>query len=237
MKEKILVTGHASGIGNHIAKRFHESGYSVIGLDLNLATDLPADVVQVQCDLSDEESVTNVFNQLDTFSIAVNCAGISGVRKEICKLKTKDIMDSWKGIFLPTFLSLREEVLIMRKCPAETKGRIVNISSFTALYGGKNMLAYSSSKAAIVNLTKVAAAENSPNIFVNSVSPATIDTPMIRKKYNGGLPNYENSYLTGNCGSPEDVFIAVNMLINNNFMTGYDLVIDGGFSSNFELKL
>ncbi len=125
---------------------------------------------------------------------------------------------------------------MMNEMKSDAPCKIVNIASFTAMFGCKNMLAYSAAKASIVNLTKVAAVECSPRILINSVSPATIDTPLIRKKYEGELPDYSSTYLTGSCGSVEDVFLAVDMLLKNNFITGYDLVIDGGFSSNFEVR-
>jgi len=99
------------------------------------------------------------------------------------------------------------------------------------------MVAYSSAKAAIVNLTKVCAVENAPKILVNSISPATIDTPMIRGKYAGRLPDYGEAYLTGNCGTVSDVWAAMNFILNNNFMTGSDIVMDGGYSASFSLKL
>lgn len=99
------------------------------------------------------------------------------------------------------------------------------------------MIAYSSAKAAIVNLTKVCAVENAPRILINAISPATIDTPMIRRKYNEQLPDYTAAYLTESCGSTHDVWTAVKFLIDNNFMTGSDLVMDGGYSSAFALQL
>lgn len=119
----------------------------------------------------------------------------------------------------------------------DTIGKIINIASSTAGLGAKNMAAYSCAKAAIINLTKVCAVENAPGILVNSISPASIDTPMIRKKYQGGLPDYHNTYLTGHCGTVSDVFSVINMLIENDFITGQDIVIDGGYSSAFLLRL
>ncbi|KAB0547378.1 SDR family oxidoreductase [Pantoea stewartii] len=79
---------------------------------------------------------------------------------------------------------------MMNEMKSDTPCKIVNIASFTAMFGCKNMLAYSAAKASIVNLTKVAAVECSPGVLINSVSPATIDTPLIRKKYDGDLPDY-----------------------------------------------
>lgn len=236
MSDKIIVTGHASGIGYHLAKRFHDLGVSVTGIDKNISDELNCEIEQINCDLSDEDSVTKVFSRLNGCNFAVNCAGVSGIRDIIINLGKNDLVNSWEKIFIPTFLSLREEIKMMNKMKSDAPCKIVNIASFTAMFGCKNMLAYSSAKASIVNLTKVAAVECSPGILINSVSPATIDTPLIRKKYEGELPDYSSTYLTENCGSVEDVFLAVDMLLKNNFITGYDLVIDGGFSSNFEVR-
>ncbi|MGX5025135.1 SDR family NAD(P)-dependent oxidoreductase [Enterobacter sp. UPMP2060] len=236
MRRKIIVTGHASGIGYHLANRFHDLGFSVTGIDKNISDKLNCEIEQIICDLSDEVSVTRTFRHLSGYTFAVNCAGVSGVRDKIVNLGKDDLIDSWEKIFIPTFLSLREEIKMMNEMKSDAPCKIVNIASFTAMFGCKNMLAYSAAKASIVNLTKVAAVENSPGVLINSVSPATIDTPLIRKKYDGDLPDYSSTYLTGNCGSVEDVFLAVDMLLKNNFITGFDLVIDGGFSSNFEVR-
>lgn len=236
MEKKIIITGHASGIGYHLAKRFHESGFTVAGIDKNLSDDLSSEIKQIQCDLSEERSVSKTFDLLSGYCFAVNCAGVSGVRNNITELDKQALTGSWEKIFIPTFLSLKEEIKMMSKIENETPKKIVNIASFTAWVGCKNMLAYSAAKASIVNLTKVAAVECAPDILINSVSPATIDTPLIRKKYNGELPDYTDTYLTGQCGSVEDVFIAVEMLLKNNFTTGYDMVLDGGFSCRFGVK-
>ena len=236
MENKIIVTGHASGIGYHLANRFHDLGFSVTGIDKNISDELNCEIEQVICDLSDEDSVTGVFSGFSGYSFAVNCAGVSGVREKIVNLGKYDLINSWEKIFIPTFLSLREEIKVMNEIKSDTPCKIVNIASFTAMFGCKNMLAYSAAKASIVNLTKVAAVECSPRVLINSVSPAAIDPHLIRKEYDGDLPNYSSTYLTGNCGSVEDVFLAVEMLLKNNFITGFDLVIDGGFSSNFEVR-
>ncbi|EIA0016346.1 NAD(P)-dependent oxidoreductase, partial [Salmonella enterica] len=79
MKNKIIVTGHASGIGYHLANRFHDLGFSVTGIDKNISDELNCEIEQVICDLSDEDSVTRIFSGLCGYTFAVNCAGVSGV--------------------------------------------------------------------------------------------------------------------------------------------------------------
>lgn len=100
----------------------------------------------------------------------------------------------------------------------------------------KNFAAYGAAKASIINITKVTAIENaSNNIQINSISPANIDTPMIRKKYNGELKDYSNVYYTKNCGTVMDVYSVVKMLENNSFMTGSDIKLDGGITDLFQI--
>ncbi|HGJ5858050.1 SDR family NAD(P)-dependent oxidoreductase [Arsenophonus nasoniae] len=233
--KKILITGHASGIGDHAIRQFHNQGYEVIGLDVNINKELDKSILQIACDLTDENQVTKTFGQLPHIDYAVNCAGVSGVRKPILALTSENIIDSFRSIFMPTFYAVKQEIKLMKE--KESLSKIINIASSTASMGANNMAAYSCAKAAIVNLTKVCAVENAPNILVNSISPATIDTPMIRKKYHGRLPDYSKMYLTGNCGTTGDVFSVISMLIQNNFITGQDIVIDGGYSSAFLLRL
>jgi NAD(P)-dependent dehydrogenase (short-subunit alcohol dehydrogenase family) len=233
--KKILITGSASGIGNFIARELFHKGYSIIGIDLKTDPTLPKSISQMVCDLSSTEDTLVCFSDINHIDYAVNCAGVSGVRKEIPSLIEDELLDSWQKIFISCFNSLKNEIKLIHRNNSG-RGKIINIASFTASVGRKSGLAYSSAKAAVVNMTKVAAAELSPSILVNSISPATIDTPMIRTKYNNALPDYSNVYPSGTCGTPMDVFSAVEMFLKNDFLTGYDLVMDGGHSETFSLK-
>ncbi len=235
MRKNVIITGHASGIGLYIAKKFHDSGFNVIGLDKDRTFKLDKSIMQIQCNLSHWDEVEDVFGHIEKVDYAVNCAGVSGVRKSVSDITSEEVVSSYRAIFLPALHACKAEINCMLKNDGVSK--IVNIASSTAFVGGRNMLAYSSAKAAIVNLTKVCAVEYAPKILINSISPATIDTPMIRTKYSGTLPDYREAYLTGDCGTVNDVWAAVKFLIENNFMTGSDLVMDGGYSSSFSLQL
>ena len=235
MKKHIVVTGHASGIGLYIAQKFHEEGFNVTGIDKNNVKELDKSITQIKCDLSCWEETESVFKNIKYADYAINCAGVAGVRKSVDEISSEEILESWKTIFLPALHACKAEIKNMQR--SDNISRIINIASATASVGGKNMVAYSSAKAAIVNMTKVCAVECAPHILVNSISPATIDTPMIRKKYDGNLPDYSQAYLTGGCGTVHDVWTAVKFIVENNFMTGSDLIIDGGYSASFSLKL
>lgn len=233
--KNILITGSASGIGNFIARELFHKGYSIIGVDLKTDPTLPNSISQIVCDLSSAKDTLVCFSDINHIDYAVNCAGIFGIRKEISLLNEDELYDSWRKIFISCFNSLKNEITLINRNKSG-RGKIINIASFTASAGRKSGLAYSSAKAAVVNMTKVAAAELSPSILVNSISPATVDTPMIRIKYNNELPDYSHIYPSGTCGTPMDVFSAVEMFLSNDFLTGYDLVMDGGYSEIFSLK-
>ncbi|WP_235424054.1 SDR family NAD(P)-dependent oxidoreductase [Citrobacter koseri] len=233
--KKILITGSASGIGNFITRELFHKEHSIIAVDLKKDHTLPESITQIVCDLSSWENCLSCFSDINHINYAVNCAGISGIRKPLHDLTEQELHETWQKVFISCFNSLKYETILIKRNPSE-KGKIINIGSFTAAVGRKEGLAYSAAKAAVVNLTKVAAAELSPTILVNSISPATIDTPMIRSKYDNNLPDYSNTYPSGSCGTPQDVYSAVEMFLNNNFLTGYDLVMDGGYSEIFSLR-
>lgn len=227
MNKTFLVTGCSSGIGHYITQKLIIKGSNVIGIDYHKYT--PSSKIQFhQIDLTNESLVKEVFESLSSIDFAINCAGVSAARKDLTCFSSNEILDEWGLNFLATFNPLKYEILKMR---TQNKGSIVNISSITAHRGMEGFTAYSSAKSSILSITKVAAIENSAfNIRVNSISPATIDTPMIRKKSNGKLRDYTDVYFTGHCGTTHDVFLGIEMLLHNEFLTGYDLRLDGGVS-------
>lgn len=231
MKKIVLVTGAASGIGNYTALQYINSGYTVIAVDV--APEIELDCTYYQCDLSSENDAWKMFKNIDKIDIAINCAGVSSIRKQLIDFSSDEVINGWSLNFLPTFNSLKYQIQNMQ---GHGGGKIINIASITGSIGINNSLVYGGAKASIINMTKVAAIEYAKdNILVNSISPATIDTPMIRKKYNGTLKDYSHVYYTNNCGNVNDVYSVIKMLEQNTFMTGNDIVLDGGMTNLFEI--
>ncbi len=224
MKKYVVVTGGASGIGQYIAQQYTKKEYQVIVIDREKNNE--ENLISYICDLCDEEMTIATFEKIPRIDLAINCAGVSCIRDKLIQFSAKEISTQWAQNFLPSFNALKQEIKIMK---SNGGGKIINIASVSGSIGMKNFIAYSAAKASIINMTKVAAIEHAEDkIFINSISPATIDTPMIRKKYNGGLKDYSNTYYTGHCGTVEDVYSVVLMLEQNNFMTGNDIILDGG---------
>ncbi len=232
LMKNILVTGCASGIGHHIALSLIKQGHNVIGLDIN-EIEIPNLSSFYKTDCSQEREVQAVFANFGRLDVAINCAGISGIRKEVIDLHPKEILNAFDTNFLGTFFCMQQELVMMRKVK---QGKIINIASILGHIGVQKALSYAASKAAIIALTKTAAAENADyNIQINSISPATINTPLVRKLNQENPKNYAQIYPIGHCGNVSDVQGIVNMLIHNNFMTGSDIKLDGGLTDTFSI--
>lgn len=233
MKKTALVTGASSGIGHTVALNLFEMDYDIIAIDQQTCN-FPKGITSYILDLKNDVELKNIFTNIERLDLAINCAGVACTRKPIIEFSGAELMEQSQQNFLITFNAMKFEILKMKQHGA---GKIINIASNTAHFGLRDRIAYSTSKASIVNMTKVAAIESAPyNIQINSISPASIDTPLLQEKYNGKKPNYRDIYYTRDCGSTEDVFTAVRMFIENNFLTGYDLIMDGGLSELFDVS-
>lgn len=233
-----IVTGAARGIGKAIAERLAAEGARIAILDINLdaaketAGNLAQNAVAVQCDVSEESSVTSAFSaaveQLETLDILVNNAGIVGHDTPV-----KDLPESeWRrvmGINLTgTYLCSREAVKIMI---SRGKGAIVSLASISGKEGNANMAPYSVSKAGVINFTKVLAKEvMAEGIRVNCVAPALIDSPLL-----DGMDQERVAFLTskvpmGRLGRMEEVAATVYFLCSDesSFTTGQCFDCSGG---------
>ena len=150
---------------------------------------------------------------------------------------------SWRGLLTDMTLSQWERVFAVNVTGAflccrgalpemirQKRGCIVNISSMWGQQGASCEAAYSASKAALIGLTQALAREEGPSgIRVNCVAPGVIDTPM-----NGALSQEDLDALREETplervGSPEEVAQAVLSLVENPFITGQTLGVNGGF--------
>jgi NAD(P)-dependent dehydrogenase (short-subunit alcohol dehydrogenase family) len=135
----------------------------------------------------------------------------------------------------PIFLFTKYSIDLLKK----SKGNIINIGSVHSVSTSSNIAAYASSKAAIVGLTKNLAIELGKfNIRVNCVSPGAIDTKMLRSGLNRDnidmyseedlLHNIEKLHLLKKIGKPKDIANCVYFILDNEFINGSNIIIDGG---------
>jgi 3-oxoacyl-[acyl-carrier protein] reductase len=182
-------------------------------------------------DVADEAQVLTLFAEalprLGGLDILVNCAGVL-FEKPLLDTTAAEF-DRLIAINLRgTFLVGREALRAMTR---QRRGRIINIASELAYLGCERMSAYCASKGAVVSLTRSWAREFAPDILVNAIAPGPTDTPMLTTEYmepatvagSGNVP-------LGRIGRPEEIAAAAVFLANpaNSYMTGQCISPNGG---------
>jgi len=237
-----LISGGARGMGAVEAKLFAEEGAKVIIGDIleeegrkveAEINEAGGECVFVLLDVSSEEAWQNAVNEAVSrygkLDILVNNAGIYRAHnvEETTSDEWDQVMDiNAKGVFLGT----KHAIPAMRDAGG---GSIVNISSVAGLVGSRATSAYNASKGAVRLLTKSTAIQYaSDGIRANSVHPGTIETPMTEGFLADPSMRQDRMDRTpiGRLGKPEDVAYGALFLASDeaSFMTGSELVIDGG---------
>ena len=227
----VLVTGGVRGIGRSIALKFKEKGYRVCAVysrDEESANELSAMGVEVyRADVSKENEVVALFQKVGEVDVLVNNAGVSLI-KQIQDVSYEEYNTLISVNVGGAFLCAREAAKGMI---AKQSGLIVNISSVWGEVGGSCESVYSASKAALIGFTKALAKELGwSGIRVNSVSPGVIDTKMNAHFSAEDMQALKEEIPMGRIGTGEDVANAVLYLEENDYVTGVDLPVNGGFS-------
>lgn len=168
MKPLAVVTGGSTGVGAAVAEDLRARGWTVVSLSRREG-----------CDVSDETQVEAAFARLERLDALVNNAAIL-VKRPFHEISAAE-WDLQLGAGLRgAFLCSRAAFRRMR----ETGGSIVMVSSLSGVYGAEKfpgMAAYVAAKSGLAGLTEALAAEGRPwGIRVNAVSPAAVDTEMLR---------------------------------------------------------
>jgi 2-keto-3-deoxy-L-fuconate dehydrogenase len=233
-----VVTGGASGIGLATALLLAERGARVAVMDLR-ADDLPEPLIGFACDLTSDDSVRAAVDALvaalGRLDVLVNNAGIGAVGTV-----ADNADDEWTRVLDVNVLGLvrvtRAALPHLRRSPAAA---IVNTCSIAATAGLPGRALYSASKGAVLALTRAMAADHvAEGIRVNSVNPATVDTPWVGRLLAAAAdPEAERAALnarqpTGRMVSAEEVAAAIVYLASPaaGSTTGVDLAVDGGMA-------
>lgn len=240
MKKIALITGASGGIGSAIAKRFAQAGYAV-ALQFHTDRDSVEFLTQsfpdnteylcLQCDLTDEESVQHLLNDLHRMfgkaSVLVNCAGIALPQK----LLTDTTDAEYQRVFDTNVGSMIRLTRLISDDLRYNHGAIVNVSSMWGISGASCEVLYSASKAAVIGFTKALAKELAPSdVTVNAVAPGLIPTKMNARLSPDDLESFRSEIPLNRFGTPEDVADAVFFLANARYVTGQVLCCDGGYT-------
>ena len=245
-----LITGGASGLGANAAELMVREGAKVMLADINeeggraLAARIGAASAFVSLDVTSEDqwkaAIAATVGKFGALHVLLNSAGI-GLTKTVEDIE----LEEWRRVHAidldGVFLGCKHGVKEIKKHTSSLGGSIINISSISGIIAGANMAAYNSAKAGVRLLSKSVAlhcAKSGYNIRCNSVHPTFIDTPILdrhRKRFGAEVmaQKFGKQVPIGRLGRPEEVGWAIVYLASDesSFMTGSEVVIDGGISA------
>ncbi len=241
LKNKIaIVTGASRGIGRATAIALAKEGCKVVvnyyaskdkALEVEKEIKKYSDCICVKCDVADSkqvyEMVSQTIKKFGCIDILVNNAGLI-IQGNWNKLSEKDWQRMIDVNLKGKFNCIRAVAPYMMK---QKSGRIINLTTTFAFTGAAPVVAYTTAKAGVVNLTKSFAKELAPyNITVNAVAPAVVDTDMTKSAGEKLIKQFIKETPLKRLGKPEEIAEAIVFLTKSDFITGHVLVVDGGFS-------
>ena len=236
--KNILITGGSRGIGKFVAKEFikHNAKSLVITGSKSEIPDWVCDFNNISycvLDQSSESFTKNLVKQIKKFQhidVLINNAGINRI-DEINNLKSSDLNDIL-NVNLKNTLILTSE--ISKLMIDKNYGRIVNIASIFGTISREKRVAYSASKSGLIGATKAIALDLAKyNISVNTVSPGFFDTELTRSILSTDeIENLIKLIPKKTLGDLSELAKLIMFLSSseNRYLTGQDIIIDGGYS-------
>ena len=239
----VLITGASGGIGSAMAETFAKNGYAVAlhyftnkekaEIQAQTLCENGYQAIAVQADVADKQQVANMVQtvtaQTGNIDVLINNAGIAN--QNIITDVTEKEWQSLVSVNLGGPFFCIQEVLphMVRK----KQGIIINISSVWGVCGASCEVAYSTTKAGLIGLTKALAKEVGPsNIRVNCIAPGIIETKMNAPLSAEALTELKEATPLGRTGTTQEVAALALFLASEEaaFITGQTISVDGGFA-------
>ncbi|MEO8205641.1 MAG: SDR family NAD(P)-dependent oxidoreductase [Chthoniobacterales bacterium] len=234
-----VVTGGADGLGRAASKKLLESGAFVCLFDIDAArlaaakTLLGENCRIYEVDITDphkiKTAVDAIVAEFSSIDILINSAGITGqTNVQSHEVKIADFDRVCELNVRATFLCCQAVLPLMLK---RNYGRILNVASIAGKEGNAGMVAYSTSKAAVIGMTKAMGKEYAETgITVNAIAPAVIQTELVNK-----MPTEQVNYMTSKipmkrCGTLDEFATMAAFIVSegNSFTTGFTFDLSGG---------
>ena len=241
-----FLTGGASGLGEAAAREIHSYGAKVAIADMNeerlaaIKADLKERVITIKCDVSNEEDVKKAIDitvaEFGTIHAALACAGIATVSPTLSSRGSLDTSLFKKvteiNVYGSVYVAKYAAVAMSKNKPVNDKGEkgvIMFVSSVAAEEGQRGQVGYSASKGAINGLVLPMARDlGKYGIRVAAIAPGIFITPMAHAMPEAVQKRLLADTAINRGGTPDEFAQFVRTIIENSYITGVHLRLDGG---------
>jgi NAD(P)-dependent dehydrogenase (short-subunit alcohol dehydrogenase family) len=237
--QKAIITGASSGIGLAIARRLRAEGATVAVFDFDpkafgaLGAEFGAGHCFLPVDVTDEArvnvAVAELMDQWGGVDVLVNSAGITGVSAR----KTHEITfeDFQRVVRVNLFGSFLTSKAVLPGMVARRYGRILHIASIAGKDGNAGMVSYSSSKAAVIGMTKSQGKESAESgVTINALAPAVIQTPLVDAMPAEQVKANTDKIPVRRCGTLDEIATMACFIVSSktSFTPGFTFDLSGG---------